>query len=338
MALKQGTRAFLTGCSRLMTPKHNTLKCFTPSQSFSPQLRQLSDFSPSLSESCLPPSIFQPSVVIFDKDGTLVCFHTMWNSWCEELASRMCAETETDMSDDVYELMGYDSDTKKIRMGMLAEKTHPYIKEKVVEMLIKQGFSNWEAKKVLDKTWKDTPENMQIKMTGNLRALFTRLKEKSIKIAICTSDSREGTVEFLERLNLSHLVDIVVCGDDAVSVSKPDPHNAVHICKELNVDLSEAIMVGDTPADTIMGQTANLGLTIGVLTGVGTHEDLTHADVIVNDVSEVVDLISPNADSKEFHNVTVTARGISKIAQRSTFLQMESGSMAGGRGLHTKSS
>merc|ERR1711915_665947 len=147
MALKQGIRAFLAGCSRLMTPKHSTMRCFSPSQSFSPQLRQLSDFSPSLSESYLPPSIFQPSVVIFDKDGTLVCFHTMWNSWCEELASRMCAETETDMSDDVYELMGYDSDTKKIRMGMLAEKTHPYIKEKVVEMLIKQGFSNWEAKK-----------------------------------------------------------------------------------------------------------------------------------------------------------------------------------------------
>ena len=91
-------------------------------------------------------------------------------------------------------------------MGMLAEKTHPYIKEKVVEMLVKQGFHEWEAKKVLEKTWKDTPENMQIKMTGNLRDLFSRLREKNIKIAICTSDSREGTLEFLERLQLVFLV------------------------------------------------------------------------------------------------------------------------------------
>merc|ERR1712117_911480 len=217
-----------------------------------------------------------------------------------------------------YQLMGYDSATKKIRRGMLAEKTHPYIKEKVVEMLIKQGFSEVEARNVLVKTWKDTPENMQIKVTGNLKNLFSRLKERNIKIAICTSDSREGTLEFLDRLNLTSLVDMVVCGDDKVSVSKPDPHNALHICKELNIELSEAIMVGDTPADTIMGQAANLGLTIGVLTGVGTHDDLTHADVIVNDVSEVVDLISPNNDSKDFHSVTVTARGLSKIAQRSS--------------------
>jgi len=250
-----------------------------------------------------------------------VCFHTMWNTWCEELATRMCDETQIDMAGNVYQLMGYDYATKKIGMGMLAEKTHPYIKEKVLEMLVKQGLSEWEAKNVLEKTWKDTPENMQIKVTGNLGDLFSRLKEKNIKIAICTSDSREGTVEFLERQNLVQLVDIVVCGDDKVSVSKPDPHNAIHICKELNIDLSEAIMVGDTPADTIMGQAANLGLTIGVLTGVGTHDDLTHADVIVNDVSEVVDLISPNKDSKDFHSVTVTARGLSKIAQRSSLLE-----------------
>jgi len=321
MTLRLGARTIFAGCSRVRPVAPSIL---TPQQVFSPlslPTSSMSDFSPSISETSLPPSIFEPSAVIFDKDGTLVCFHTMWNSWCEELAKRMCAETETDnIAGHVYQLMGYDSDTKKIRMGMLAEKTHPYIKEKVVEMLIKQGFSEWEAKNVLKKTWKDTPENMQIKETGNLRILFSRLKEKNIKIAICTSDSREGTVEFLERLNLSHLVDIVVCGDDKVSVSKPDPHNAIHICKELNIDLSEAIMVGDTPADTIMGQAANLGLTIGVLTGVGTHDDLTHADVIVNDVSEVVDLISPNKDSKDFHSVTVTARGLSKIAERSSLL------------------
>ena len=42
-----------------------------------------------------------------------------------------------------------------------------------------------------------------------------------------------------------------------------------------------ALQVGDTPADTIMGQAANLGLTIGVLTGVGSHQDLVDADIIV---------------------------------------------------------
>lgn len=251
----------------------------------------------------------------------------MWNSWCEQLAQRMNAETDRELSDEVYRLMGYDSEKREIKMGMLAEKTHPYIRDKVVEMLVAQGFSQWEAAEVLEKTWKDTPENMQIKMTGNLRALFVRLKERDIKIAICTSDSREGTVEFLERMGLQSMVDIIVCGDDEVSKSKPDPHNAEYICSQLGVKCSEAIMVGDTPADTIMGQAANLGLTIGVLTGVGAHRDLVDADIIVQDVTSVIDLISPLESHEEgdHHSVTVTTRGLSKIAERSSILQPSQG-------------
>jgi len=288
-----------------------------------------SEFSPSLGEISLEDAFFKPKVVIFDKDGTLVCFHTMWNSWCEELAIRMRSETNKDMDDNVYQLMGYDKVNKKVRMGMLAEKTHPYIKEKVVEMLETQGFSNWEAKNVVTKTWRDTPNDMQIKSTGNLRTLFQRLKDKNIKIAICTSDSREGTEEFMERLNLTNLVDLVVCGDDSCSKSKPDPHNAKYICDTLNIKLSEAIMVGDTPADTIMGQSANLGLTIGVLTGIGTESDLTHADVIVDDVTQVVDLITPVEPGKtrEWHSVQVTARGLFKIAERSNLVQKQKQSL-----------
>ena len=64
--------------------------------------------------------------------------------------------------------MGYDSEKREIKMGMLAEKTHPYIRDKVtivmiqiltfsveaivfpqvVEMLVAQGFSQWEAAEV----------------------------------------------------------------------------------------------------------------------------------------------------------------------------------------------
>jgi len=279
------------------------------------------EFSPSAGEVNLTDAIFQPEVVIFDKDGTLVCFHTMWNSWCEELANRVRDETSKDLDDSLYSLLGYDYQKKKVRLGMLAEKTHPYIQQQLKELLLREGFSSWEAKNVVEKTWKDTPENMQIKSTGNLRSLFSRLKEKHIKIAICTSDSREGTVEFLERLNLTDLVDMVVCGDDKESRSKPDPHNARYICETLNANLSEAIMVGDTPADTLMGQSANLGLTIGVLTGVGTEADLTHADLIVDNITQVVDLITPTAESSRgWHSVQVTSRGLFKIAERSSFL------------------
>jgi len=161
----------------------------------------------------------------------------------------------------------------------------------------------------------------KIKTTGDLKILFQRLRENDIKIAICTSDSREGTEQFLEREDLIQSIDMILCGDDVKSISKPNPHNARYICETLDVCLSKAIMVGDTPADTKMGQAANLGLTIGVLTGIGTQADLIHADIIVEDVTKVVDLITPVMnENKQWHSVQVTTQGLMKIAEKRSFI------------------
>ena len=45
----------------------------------------------------------------------------------------------------------------------------------------------------------------------------------------------------------------------------------------------------------------------GVLTGVGTQDDLTHADLIVEDISRVVDLVTPSEDcrGRDWHSVQV---------------------------------
>jgi hypothetical protein len=40
------------------------------------------------------------------------------------------------------------------------------------------------AEQAVEKSWQDTPEDMQIKTTGNIFLLFQRLKENGIKIAI----------------------------------------------------------------------------------------------------------------------------------------------------------
>ena len=159
--------------------------------------------SPSVAEaqaSLAPAAAFRPDLVIFDKDGTLVCFHTMWNSWVEELARRMVAEVgqrkkylerckniwlllqqvrQDTVAGELYDMLGYDGATQKVRLGMLAEKTHPYIKQKVGEMLVtRYQLPEEEAARVMDKIWFDTPEDLQIKSTGDLGGLFRQLKKQ----------------------------------------------------------------------------------------------------------------------------------------------------------------
>ena len=75
--------------------------------------------------------------------------------------------------------------------------------------------------------------------------------------------------------------------------------------------VTSVFKVGDTPADTIMGQAANLGLTVGVLTGVGDNKDLSDADLIVPDVGDIIDLVTASEKSetvrifsRTFHKLT----------------------------------
>lgn len=85
---------------------------------------------------------------------------------------------------------------------------------------------------------------------------------------------------------------MVVCGDDAGSMPKPHPHNVLSICRTLDIDPKDAVVVGDTLADMIMGRSAKLGTTVGVLSGVCNINELRpHADHIVRDVGELLPIV-----------------------------------------------
>jgi phosphoglycolate phosphatase-like HAD superfamily hydrolase len=57
-------------------------------------------------------------------------------------------------------------------------------------------------------------------------------------------------------------------------------------CHALGLDPEETVMVGDMPSDLLAGRAAGCCLTVGVLTGLGTREDLSPiADVVVPDLA-----------------------------------------------------
>ncbi|CAL8073233.1 unnamed protein product [Calicophoron daubneyi] len=120
--------------------------------------------------------------------------------------------------------------------------------------------------------WSVVPQ--QLSETSDLKKLFTTLHQHGIYVCICTSDNRCSTMNSLRSLDLLHLVDIIICGDDVGCVPKPAPYNAHKICKQLGIPPQTVAMVGDTPTDAAFAKNARLGMFIGVLSGVGTKEDL----------------------------------------------------------------
>ncbi|CAA7603279.1 HAD-like domain protein [Acididesulfobacillus acetoxydans] len=75
---------------------------------------------------------------------------------------------------------------------------------------------------------------------------------------------------------------------DEVREGKPAPDLFLLACERLGLEPKECLAVGDSLLDVKMGNAGGAGLTVGVLTGASTVEDLNgHADIILKRVSEV---------------------------------------------------
>ncbi|VDP77730.1 unnamed protein product [Echinostoma caproni] len=183
-----------------------------------------------------------------------------------------------DLSEEIFALLGICSKTLRIFPGLLAEGTKEQISDAIAQLLVKHGVNPGLAKSVSSRHvsyWATAPEHLN--ELDDLSDLFTLLRQHGILIGICTSDSRAGTTKSLIALDVLHLVDVIVCGDDPDGRPKPDPHNARMICDQLDIKPEEAVMVGDTPTDIQFAKNGNFGLGVGVLTGIGQREDLERA-------------------------------------------------------------
>lgn len=214
---------------------------------------------------------------------------------------RLEKATGLKIEDKIFSTLGFCSETETIQPGLLAEATTSIIKDELTKILVKEGIEEEKAREILNENWEEGENKnpKHLKSVGDLKTLFEILKKNGIKIAVCTADNREGTVTGLAELGLKDYIDILICGDDPHTEAKPAPYNALKICKELGVDLDKTAMVGDTKADILMSKSANLGLTVGVLSGVGdTHDLLPGADHVINHIEHLLPLVLPYDDWK----------------------------------------
>ncbi|XP_064641573.1 uncharacterized protein LOC135496265 [Lineus longissimus] len=237
-------------------------------------------------------------LVIFDKDGTLICFHSMWTPYAMEYARRLEILSKLRVSSKVLDTLGVCRVNSVVKPGVFAEGTNAQVHHALVEMLVNEGILKDEAKALVEQVTKTDGEEAVhqkiLKSIGDVVQLFKTLKENDIKIAICTADSRQNTLDTLERIGILDNVDMVVCGDDPGTQPKPSPHNAHLICETLKVDPAHAVMVGDTKADIGMGKSAQLGAVVGVLSGCATRRELTNlADYVVPSVKDLLPIVLP---------------------------------------------
>ena len=124
-----------------------------------------------------------------------------------------------------------------------------------------------------------------------LKDVLDRLKSEHYRFAIVSNKPDFAAKTVANALWGEGYFDRIV-GQKEGSVLKPNPHEVFAVMKELGVEATDCVYVGDTDTDMFTGKNANL-YTIGVLWGFRGREELekSGADVIVATPEELYQTI-----------------------------------------------
>ena len=125
------------------------------------------------------------------------------------------------------------------------------------------------------------------KVIDGAEDLLQILSAHGCRVAIVTNATRPMLDWFLQRFDPYELIDIAVSADDVPP--KPDPSGTLGILKHFHVDPQDATFVGDSVTDILTGKKVRT-YTIGVLTGIGSKEELENAgaDLVLESVKSLM--------------------------------------------------
>lgn len=208
--------------------------------------------------------------VIFDWDGTL-------NNSSSTIVSNMQDATEilnlTPPSDEaILKLVGLNLSTI---FPILYPERDAKAYQKMVDTFVEISLANQHKETLFD---------------GALDVL-KMLHQEGLKLAVATGKSRRGLNTVFKRN--PHFHDLFITtrtGDE--TASKPSPLMLEEILDELQLDVSEAVMIGDTTFDLKMARTIEMD-SIGVSYGVHTPAQLKTESplTIIDSISELIPAI-----------------------------------------------
>jgi phosphoglycolate phosphatase-like HAD superfamily hydrolase len=234
-------------------------------------------------------SDFNPALVVFDKDGTLIDFHAMWGGWTRDLAGRLEAASGWPVTAALMHAYGYDGPEGQARAdSMISYTPMADLRALAAEALLAAGCPPDQVEPAMAAAWHVPDPVALARPLADLPALFGALRARGARLAVCTGDDRAPTLATLAALDVAHLVDAISCGDDGLP-TKPSPLALLSLCRSLDVAPNRAVVVGDTPADMQMGRAAGAGLVVGVLSGASAADELApHADRVIASIAELL--------------------------------------------------
>jgi phosphoglycolate phosphatase len=235
----------------------------------------------------------EAELLVFDKDGVLLNFDAMWGTLTALRVEALCAIAKRDdLTPKGLALLGLNEARTPVPDGLLTVGTRLEALIAAGLLLHQHGFGWAAARAIAETAFKTADDALDFErcclpLPGVLNTL-KQLKQQGHRLAIATSDTSLNAWRFLKLTGLETLFDAVV-GADQVARSKPRPDLFLSACEQTGTRPEMAVMIGDSPVDLLMGRAAEAFKVIGVLSGVGSRENLEpHADWIIDDVNALL--------------------------------------------------
>lgn len=218
--------------------------------------------------------------ILFDKDGTLMEFDSVWIPVGVELVMELLQEVELQeislarARKQLLEALGIKG-TAIAPEGIFLWGTAAQIAEVLKTELVRLGAvsgsndsSGFELV-IREKINRLLAKNAgAIKPRGDVRALLAALRQRGIFIGLATSDTLEASRLCLKQMNIDQYFDYIGA-DNGIAKTKPHPQLLQDFCSVCDIKPGEIIVVGDSLNDVLFAKNGEAALSI--LIGEGSY-------------------------------------------------------------------
>lgn len=228
----------------------------------------------------------QIKAIVFDKDGTLIDFEASWSVGMQAMLEAV-APADVATQANLAMAAGYDMQSRSFMGGSV------FVNGTTADMTaVWQGVDP-----TLDEA--DLLAKGEVAFSGlppvplcDLPIFLEQLRTMGFALGVVTNAAEAPTLVQLEKMKCLDLFDMVI-GCDSGFTPKPAGDTILGFCHHMGLAPAQVAMVGDSTHDLNAGRAAGVGLNVGVLSGPADRAQIVDlADVILNDVTELISLFS----------------------------------------------
>ncbi len=230
--------------------------------------------------------------ILFDKDGTLLEFLTLWHGIIGNVLTDL--EVHHSISGETIEELKRVSGFKKdnfekesriqyLATSQIADLWYEIVRRESDRITYKELMYLFEENALAD--------NLEIKPLEGVKELLAYLKTKGYALGVATADTGLSTCNGLNKSEIIGYFDFIGYNEEGVR-PKPFPDMAHAFCRQMNLTSGELLIVGDSVTDMEFAENAKAQF-IGIKTDYNDHEEFTkHNKTAVESIQDIVPVLN----------------------------------------------